>query len=175
MRRRPGEAYLPECIIPTVKHGGGTIMIWGCMTAQGVGEVCVCEGRMNSTRYIQMLEEVLEPSVVRFFDSVSGDYFFQQDNAPCHKARQSTRWFTENGIKLFDWPPQSPDLSPIENLWHILKENVRKHKISTKEALKQKIRDEWESISPDVCLKLVSSMPKRVKAVIKAKGGSIKY
>lgn len=74
--RRKGEAYLPECITPTVKHGGGSIMIWGCMTSQGVGEVCVCEGRTNNAKYINMLEEVLEPSVIKFYSTVEDDFFF---------------------------------------------------------------------------------------------------
>lgn len=175
VRRRAGEAFLPECISPTVKHGGGSIMIWGCMTAQGVGEIHLCDGRMNGVRYINMLEEVLEASIVRFFDINSENYYFQQDNAPCHKAQAVIRWFDENRVNLLDWPPQSPDLSPIENLWHILKEKVRKRNYSSKNALKEAVFQEWESISPEICNKLVATMPQRVKAVIMARGGSIKY
>lgn len=175
VRRRSGEAFLQECIAPTVKYGGGSIMIWGAMTAHGVCEAHVCEGRMNGQRYIEMLEEVLEPSIVKFFDIDAGDYFFQQDNAPCHKARPVIAWFAENGIQLLDWPPQSPDLSPIENLWHILKEEVRKHQHTSKEALKRAVFQEWASLSPELCFRLVASMPKRIKAVIQAKGGSTKY
>lgn len=175
VRRRPTEAFLPECISPTVKHGGGSIMIWGCMTAQGVGEVHLCEGRMNGARYIDMLEEVLEPSIVQFYNIDSEDYYFQQDNAPCHKARLVIRWFDENRVKLLDWPAQSPDLSPIENLWHILKERVRKHNNTSKEALKRTVLQEWASISPEICSKLVATMPQRIANVIKAAGGSIKY
>lgn len=145
------------------------------MTAEGVGEVYLCQGRMNGTRYIEMLEEVLEPSIVKFYEWESEQYFFQQDNAPCHKSQAVMRWFKENKVPLLEWPPQSPDLSPIENLWRILKENIRRHKVSSKTDLKKIILQEWQLILPDICKKLISTMPKRVKAVIKAKGGAIKY
>jgi len=57
-----GEEYKPECVIPTVKHGGGSIMVWGCMLAHGMGEILMCEGRMDSKKYIQVLETALDPS-----------------------------------------------------------------------------------------------------------------
>ncbi|GJQ80163.1 hypothetical protein Trydic_g23741 [Trypoxylus dichotomus] len=60
VHRKPGEAFRANCITPTVKHGRGSFMIWGCMSANGIGEMFVCDGRMNSERYIPMLEEVLE-------------------------------------------------------------------------------------------------------------------
>lgn len=175
VRRRPGEAFEPDCIVPTVKYGGGSVMIWGCMTANGVGEVYVCEGRMNSSRYIDMLEEVLEPSIVKLFDSDEEAYIFQQDNAPCHKSKRTTEWFSANNVPVFEWPAQSPDLSPIENLWHILKRNVAKHRHKNKNELKARIFEEWEKISPEVCSKLVATMPKRLQAVIKCRGGATKY
>lgn len=175
VRRRRGEAYHPDCIVPTVKYSGGSIMVWGCMSAVGVGELFVCEGRMNSQHYIQMLEEVLEPSALKLFDGEVPQYYFQQDNAPCHKSQQSVRWFSDNNVRLLDWPAQSPDLSPIEHLWQILKVKVAKHVCKHKNILKQTIFEEWEKISVDECYHLVASMPKRVRAVIKAGGGSTKY
>lgn len=175
MRRRSGEAYHPDCIVPTVKHGGGSIMVWGCMSASGVGELFVCEGRMNSQRYTSMLEEVLEVSALKLFEGDNPEYVFQQDNAPCHKSRDATRWFETNRIKVLEWPPQSPDLSPIEHLWHILKLRVGKYKCANKRILKNKVFEEWEMIAPDVCYNLVASMPRRLQAVIKAKGGATKY
>lgn len=150
-------------------------MVWGCMTASGVGELKVCEGRMNTARYIETLEEVLEPSIVKLFPDNTPEYYFQQDNAPCHKSKKSMRWLAENQIRVLDWPPQSPDLSPIEHLWGILKKKVAKHNTTSKALLKSKIFEEWEEISREVCFNLVKSMPNRVKAVLKAKGGVTKY
>lgn len=145
------------------------------MTASGVGEMHLCEGRMNSTRYTAMLQEVLEPSVLKLFEEETPEYMFQQDNAPCHRSRESMRWFQENGVRLLDWPTQSPDLSPIEHLWHVLKRKVSAHNCDSKRALRQNIIEEWNLISADTCLNLVSSMPRRIKAVTKVRGGSTKY
>jgi transposase len=175
VRRRPGEAFHPDCIISTVKFGGGSIMVWGCMSARGTGEVFLCDGRMNATRYTSMLDEVLEASILRLFEEDNPQYYFQQDNAPCHKAMKSMEWFSKNKVPLLEWPPQSPDLSPIENLWATLKKNVWQHKCTTKESFKKIVRNEWAKIEPALCEKLVCSMPKRVRAVIKAQGGTTKY
>lgn len=158
-----------------MKFGGGSIMIWGCISASGVGEIKVCEGRMNSDSYIATLEDHLEASIVKLFEEDSPEYIFQQDNAPCHCSKKTKQWFSTNKIPLLDWPPQSPDLSPIENLWTILKRKVAAHKTPSKKVLKEVIFKEWQNISSDICHKLVATMPNRIKSVIKAKGGSIKY
>lgn len=176
VRRRVGEEFKPECVIPTVKHGGGSIMVWGCMTDSGVGELFVCEGRMDSTKYINVLETALLPSFTKLFGDTNMDGVkFQQDNAPCHKSARTMRWFRENNTELLDWPAQSPDLNPIEHLWGLLKRRVRRHTINNKEDLKRCLRLEWNSITVDDCKKLVNSLPKRISAVIKAKGGPTKY
>lgn len=86
VRRRVDEEFTPECKVPTVKHGGGSVMVWGCMSAAGVGEMFVCEGRMDSTKYINVLESALLPSFTTLFgDTNMESVKFQQDNAPCHK------------------------------------------------------------------------------------------
>lgn len=176
MRRRVGEEYSPDCVVRTVKHGGGNIMVWGCMTMAGVGNVYKCEGRMNSQTYVQMLEEVLKPSIEKLFKGSRRPlYFFQQDNAPCHTAKATMSFFSRRRITLLEWPAQSPDLNPIENLWQKLKENVHKRSPTSKHDLYQKIQEEWEKIPTDYCAKVVESMPKRINAVIKAKGGPTKY
>ena len=59
-RRRPGEAYKPQCLAPTVKFGGGLVMmIWGCFSKAGIGQICLCEGGMNQAKYKVILEENL--------------------------------------------------------------------------------------------------------------------
>jgi len=151
-------------------------MIWGCMNVSGVGEMFICEGRMNSACYINVLKNALQPSYHKIF----GDFDlrnrkFQQDNAPCYKSKTTIRWMAKNGIKLLDWLAQSPDLNPIEHLWSILKTKVRQHNITSNEHLKLVLKEEWDMISPEKCRKLVATMPKRITAVIQAKGGATKY
>lgn len=151
-------------------------MVWGCMAASGIGEMFVCEGRLNSTAYINVLKEALLPSFAAVFGDTNMDGVkFQQDNAPCHKSGQTMKWFKDNDIETLNWPPQSPDLNPIEHLWGILKHNIRKYSITSKDMLRRRLKEEWNNISTKECQTLVNSMPKRVAAVIKAKGGPTKY
>lgn len=71
-----------------------------------------------------MLNEVLEPLVLKLFEKVDPDYVFQQDIASCHKSRKTMDCFSDKKVPLFPWPPQSLGLSSIEHLWTILKNKV---------------------------------------------------
>ncbi|CAH2004254.1 unnamed protein product [Acanthoscelides obtectus] len=136
----------------------------------------VCEGRMDATKYINVLENALLPSFTALYgDTNMNGVKFQQDNAPCHKAARTMAWFRENCIELLDWPAQSPDLNPIEHLWGLLKRKIRRHTFKNKEDLKRRLREEWNALTYEECNKLVRSLPKRISAVIKAKGGTTKY
>ena len=80
-------------------------------------------------------------------------------------------------VKILSWPPQSPDLSPIENLWKQMKDRIarRRHRIRTIEEMEAALRFEWANIEEELLVTLVESMPKRMAALKKAKGGSTKY
>ena len=73
MRRRVGEAFKPECVVPNVKHCGDSIMVWDCMTNSGVGQLFICKGRLISTKYINVLESVLLPSFTTLFGDTKMD------------------------------------------------------------------------------------------------------
>lgn len=76
-----------------------------------------------------------------------------------------------------DWPPQSPDLNPIEHVWHLLKTRIHKYptRATTKQELEERINQEWYKITKEECRKYIDSMPARIEAVIKSKGGSTHY
>jgi transposase len=78
---------------------------------------------------------------------------------------------------VLDWPPYSPDLNPIEHLWHYVKQKLARYKTipKTKDELWERIETEWNRIPQDLCRRLVDRMEKRIKAVIKRKDGYIKY
>jgi len=82
-----------------------------------------------------------------------------------------------HGIRTLDWVAQSPDLNPIENLWNHLDRQVRKRKPlpQTKQDLITAIQEEWSNISLEMLQNLIMSLPHRIEAVIKAKGGNTKY
>ena len=175
VRRWPGEDCLPECLTPTMKHPL-SVMVWGCMSRKGVGRIQVLEGNINATRYIK---EVLEPKMLpsaRDLFGASNDFVFQQDGAPCHTARVCTRWFQQHNVQLLTWPGNSPDLNTIENLWLRLKRLVMRKRPGNKTSLIEAIISSWFRLITSAELeKLVDSMPRRCKTVIKAKGYPTRY
>ena len=76
--QRPGEEYKDKCIMPTVKHGGWNVMVWGCMSAAGVGELHFIEGNMNSNMYCEILQQSMIPSLQKLGHGA----VFQHDNDP---------------------------------------------------------------------------------------------
>ena len=100
-----------------------------------------------------------------------------QDNAPIHFSKYTKEWMRINKVKFLDFPRCSPDLNPIENLWEILDQKLRKvvDKPQTKDQLWNILEREWYSISKDIVRKLYTSIPERIDAVRKNKGGYTKY
>ncbi len=84
-------------------------------------------------------------------------------------------WFKDYGIPVLNWPANSPDLNPIENLWGIVKRKMRYARPNNAEELKATIRATWALITPEQCHRLIDSMPRRIAAVIQAKGAPTKY
>jgi len=121
--RRPGECLDPRFTKKKVKHGGGKVTIWGMITAHGVGHIVRIEGNLNKELYC----EILQDDVLGTFHDLHLDfhnYYFQQDNDPKHTAKLVQAWFRENDIDLLPWPPNSPDISIIENLWDHLDRRI---------------------------------------------------
>ena len=89
----------------------------------------------------------------------------------------ATTWLKEHGFQVLSWPAQSPDLNPIEHLWAHLKRRVADYEVPPKGILElwDRVQEEWDNIGAEVCQKLIESMPRRVEAVLKAKGGYDKY
>src|SRR5829696_1545977 len=105
-------------------------------------------------------------------------YIFMEDGAPIHTAKYSKNWRQNHGIISMKWPAQSPDLNPIENIWQQLKIAIekRKQRPRNKEELLDTLQEEWENLKKKNCLdKLIKSMPKQIREVIKANGMPINY
>jgi transposase len=142
VRRFPGEEYKPECINVSVKHPL-KIMVWGCMAASGVGRLHIVEGMVNAAKYIDILQKCMIPSAEKLFRD---RFIFQDDNAPCHRAKLVSAWKKQNKIVTLDWPAQSPDLNPIENLWHRIALEISKRRPGTKRELIESLIAAWNRV-----------------------------
>jgi transposase len=164
-------------INPQYQQGGFGVMFWGCMSGLGIGPLVVVDGSMDSTQYIEIITENLLPYMKMVKDDLGFDMVFMQDNAPCHKSKVCNEFSDKKQISLLPWPPQSPDLNPIENLWHIVKHRrQKKYGIPlTKDDLIEQVFDIWDNLEPELIEKLCNSAPRRLQACIEANGMQTKY
>ncbi len=149
----------------------GSVLMWGCMSAAGVGELHFIDGIMNSQMYCSILKEKVLPSL----RALSRRALFQHDNDPKHTSKATVGFLKKNRVKVIQWPSMSPDLNPIKHLWGILKRQVEHHSPSSIQSLKEVILEEWKKIDLAKCRQHVHSMPRRLGAVIKNHGGHTKY
>ena len=151
-----GENFAERCIQTTLKHGGGGMMKWGCMTSKGVGLLKKVDGRLNGGSYVNILENNLIPSI--HLHSLTGISIFQQDNSPCHQGRVAKEWFQSENIDVMDWPSQSLDLNPIEHLWDQIATRVQSQNPSNHAELWSEIRNAWDQIEGQKIVTLFQSM-----------------
>ncbi len=167
--RCPGEEYQENCALPTIKHGGGSIMVWGCMSAAGTGELRFIEGTMESSMY----GDILNHNMMSSLQKLCRTAVFQHNNDPKHTAKMTTALLMK--LKVMEWPSTSPDLNPTEHMWGILKRKVEKHHVSNFQQLRDVIMEEWKRMPATTCAALVNSMPRRIKAVLDNNGAPTKY
>ena len=156
LRRRPG------------------IMVWGAICSNGTAFIARITGKINAEKYITLLEEVV-------FNSSTSDlpenYIFQQDNAPVHTAVKTREYFKKKNIPLLEWPPYSPDLNIIENLWGIVSRRVYEdgRDYKSTDDLWENVSEAFTSISSELITNLYNLIPKRFVSVLEQKGKRSKY
>lgn len=172
VRRPKNQQFNPRYTIKTVKHGGGSIMVWGAISWYGVGPIVRIQGVMDRFVYKDILQNTMEPYADDFMRL---RWTFMQDNDPKHTAGVVKEWFNQQKINVLDWSAQSLDLNPIENVWGDVEVAIRDHRPSNLDVLWNVVRDAWNSIPSERCRRLVESLPRRSAEVIRNKGFSTKY
>uniref|UniRef100_A0A2L2YHU5 Transposase, partial n=1 Tax=Parasteatoda tepidariorum TaxID=114398 RepID=A0A2L2YHU5_PARTP len=150
-------------------------MFWGCFGYNGVGPLQPIDGMMRSEQYITILGKKVVPELKKRYPDGTG--IFQQDLAPCHTSKIVKKFMSENQIETLEWPGNSPDINPIENLWAICKNRLLNMDCTTMEKLITALIHVWYKDTNIIndCKKLVESMPNRVQMLIKCRGDHIMY
>ena len=170
--RRGADPFHPKYTEGTVKHPD-SVMVWGAFGYHGAGKLVVLPKNLtvNKDRYLELLADHLEDCF-----TVCQSEIFQQDSAPAHTAKLIHEWFEWVGVDYIrDWPGNSPDLNPIENLWGLIKRRLRGRDTSTVPKLVKEIQDIWEHFEPSLLQNLALSVPLRLKSCVKRKGHPTKY
>ncbi len=164
--RTKEEGDLPACHQRSVQKPA-SLMVWG-----GGGHKCIRYGQlacfgstMNAERYIKVLEQHMLSSRRRVFQGRS--CAFQQDNAKPNTAAITTAWLRSRRVRVLNWPACSPDLSPVENIWCIIKWKIRQRWPQTLQQLETFIGQEWDQIRTPKLQKLITSMPRHLQTVLK--------
>lgn len=178
-RRRKGEALEERNLLFTVPHGGGSVMVWGCITEFGPGRLVRVTERMTGTKYTEILTDGLfgtldDHNIPHDLDTF---YVFQQDNDPKHTSKVAQKWFKKHKLRVLPWPSRSPDMNIIENVWWYLETRIRSRSPlpNSVEQLWIALQEEWKRIPLDYINKLFDSLPTRINDVLAADGGSTRY
>ncbi|KAI5613434.1 hypothetical protein C0J50_11322, partial [Silurus asotus] len=165
--RDPGQENQENCVFSTVRHGGGSIMVWGCINAAGAGELWITISFFSVSFFYSLLSKckitdththIIHIYILHCFVEIC------MDNAKPHFAHITKSWLRRKRVWVLDWPTCSPDLSPIENVWRISKRKMRQQRPRTVAHLKTCLQEEWGKITSH---HLVSLVPKNLLSVVK--------
>jgi hypothetical protein len=146
-------------------------MYWGFITSDGIGMLLKCSNRMTAYDYLSIMERAAVPACSSF------GMMYIDDNAPIHRAHVVQQWKAQYGVPCLDWPPYSPDMNPIENVWSYLKKKIQRfpNRPQTLEELDFVVLSIWGSIPLTYITSLYDSMPERLKKCMTSKGYPIAY
>jgi hypothetical protein len=118
--RRRGKRFADACVLERDRFGGGSVMVWRGISHGLKSSLIMTAGNLTGVRY---RNEILRPVAVPLVQQ--HHLIFQQDNARPHVARVCQDFLANHSINPLDWPPYSPDLSPMEHLWNEVYRRVR--------------------------------------------------
>lgn len=123
-----------------------------------------------------MIGDVYPNALLTFLDTIP-DPILMEDNTPIHMARASQRWREEHDIVKMSWPANSPDLNPIENVWHNMKHHIScsRNRLKHAKDFPLALQQLWDGVSSDGLMVFVEGMPRRMKKLLERRGGSLKY
>jgi hypothetical protein len=149
---------------------------WACFCAAGPGYLKMYDQNMDAALMKATLStELIASAKLHYNGDAAEPWHLLHDNDKKFKSNLVTAWLHNAGVSTLEFPPYSPDLNPIENLWHVVQRKVDNHACETREELEAALGKEWAALDPQLCRTLARSMPDRIAAVIEAEGWHTKY
>lgn len=161
-------------IYRTVKHPP-KVSVWGCFSYKGFGKLVIISGILESNQMVEIYQKGLLPSAQKFYGKRDKDWQLLEDGDPKHRSKLSKTWKAQNGVNVLDWPANSPDCNPIENVWALMKARLQQRTITTKDGLIRAIKQEWANLTIEYAQILAESCTRRCQAVIANRGDWIPY
>lgn len=152
------------------------VMYWGAISHNGTLPLVEVKGTMDAKQYVRIIGKYLRPYARKRLGRRR--WWYLQDSASPHTAAYTKAYFKRHKINYIpsaDWPANSPDANPIENLWSVVDARVRARHATTLRGLKQIVQREWKAISVAECRTLVNSESKRLADIRLARGGHTDY
>ncbi|KAL4467285.1 hypothetical protein ABPG72_016879 [Tetrahymena utriculariae] len=171
VRRLKNEQFLPDTVQAYSQYGA-KLMVWGCISRKGVGPLVRITGTLNGDEYLHIIRYRLKKYYPELF---TGEMFWQEDNARPHKKQNVQNWFQDRRIEVFNWPPQSPDMSIIEDIWNLIKRRIKGIAYSNVDDLWKDLLNVWQNITQEEVLNLYEGLPRRIDALLVANGNHTKY
>ncbi|GBM22017.1 Transposable element Tc3 transposase [Araneus ventricosus] len=156
------------------QSGDGSVMVWAAFGFNGQVGLAFLDGRQNSPKYIEILENHLMP----FAENIAGqNWEYQHDNAPTHTSSATKNYLNSKNVTVLVWPPMSPDLNPIENVWGFMSRKVYENgeQFYSVNALKTSIESAWYNLESEILQTLIMSMEKRVYDVLLKNEKTLNY
>ncbi len=166
----------PHQVRPMQQGGGGKMMVWGCITYFGAGDLCSINGTLDSEFYLTILNDYVFNSFV-WYGMDPAESFFQQDNSRVHTSNLMQQWFDEQVFTVLEWPSNSPDLNIIEHVWAFIKRRLYGYEraLQNIQELWDRVQDIWTNLPLAFLQGLYESMPRRIRALLRNRGGNIEY
>ena len=185
VRRRQGQRYDAEFVRENQRSGRVSVQIWGSFTSKGLHAIFRVKDKLNSDIYKR---RILAYHVVPWCQEDPARVF-QEDNSPIHKAGHVKAYLQRSGVTVLAWPPASPDLTPIENFWSLLKREIGRVNLdggseaTKKNQLWSIIKDTWDRLKEGddavrvrgVIDRYYARMPARLEEVRRSGGGYTRH
>ena len=138
--------------------------------------ICQINQNLNKDLYLEILHNELM-NIITHYNLNKSNIIFQHDNNPKYITKIVKDQLKDQEFETLVWPTQSPDFNPIEHLWAIVKRKLHNYEELAKGIveLQERVEEIQENISIETCIKLIESIPRRIDAILKAKGYWTKY